>query len=615
MIRNFVIISHVDHGKSTLADRLLEVTGTIEKTKLVPQFLDRMPLERERGITIKMQPVRMAYTSIGKEYILNLIDTPGHSDFSYEVSRGLAAVEGAILLVDATKGVQAQTLANFHLARAQGLTIIPAINKIDLPTARIAQAEAQFQDILGIDPGDVLRISGKTGAGVAELLDEAVRRIPAPKGDAAAPLRALVFDSHFDVHRGIIAYVRVFEGTLKKEMLTQFFHARASVKVGEVGVFRPDLAAVDMLGPGEIGYIATGLKDASLVRVGDTIINRKSNSKDQKDVEPLAGYKEPQPLVFASLYPTSEDGFSALKTAIEKLHLNDAAFSFQEDAGFVSNTSKTRRRRSGATENSAGTLGRGFRCGFLGTLHQEIVEERLRREYQTEVIVTQPSVVFEVVEQNGAARTIERPSELDRASAKEIREPWLRLNILLPPSALPQLMKLLPGYRAQVTETKTMGAQTVALAVEIPLAEFFTDFAERLQSAVSGYASFYYEPIGMRAGDLVVFEILVHGEPQAAFTQIIHRLRAQRIGRERVEKLKALMPRGLFPVALQAVVNGTIIARETVPALRKDVTGYLYGGDYTRKRKLLEKQKAGKKLLGEKGNVTIPPAVFRQMAH
>lgn len=601
-IRNFVIISHVDHGKSTLADRLLEVTGTISKDKLVPQFLDRMPLERERGITIKMQPVRMVWKLSNSEFILNLIDTPGHSDFSYEVSRGLAAVEGAVLLVDATKGVQAQTLANFHLAERQGLTIIPAINKIDLPTARIEECAEQFREILGINEGEILHISGKTGIGVDALLERIIERVPPPAGDEAdtseadlSYLQALVFDSHFDAHKGIIAYVRVFSGTLKARDSVRFFHADAQAKIGEVGVFRPNLTEVEMLGPGEIGYIATGLKDASLVRVGDTVVKVKSkNEKGKTDTEPLAGYKEPQALVFASFYPTSEEGFPILKVSLEKLHLNDAAFTFEEE--------------------SAETLGRGFRCGFLGTLHQEIVEERLKREYGQEVIVTQPSVALEVVDTFGKTYSLYRPRDFDRANVREAREPWLKLAIFLPPHLLSQLMKILPKYRAHSTETKTLGVQTVSVEIEIPLAEFFTDFAEALQSAVSGYASFSYEPIGMRAGDLVRFEILVHGEPQEAFSQVTHRIRAERIARDRVEKLKEHMPKQLFPVALQATIDGAIVARETVPAMRKDVTGYLYGGDVTRKKKLLAKQRKGKKLLAEKGAVSIPPEVFRRMA-
>ncbi len=614
-IRNFVILSHVDHGKSTLADRLLELTGTVEPRKMREQFLDTMPLERERGITIKLQPVRMQYRLKVKNeklkvgdggtfnfelFILNLIDTPGHTDFSYEVSRALAAVEGAILLVDATQGIQAQTIANLHLAQRQGLVVIPAVNKIDMPNARVAETEAEVRALeVGFKDADILRLSGKTGQGVPALLEAIVARIPPPSGDAEPGLRALVFDSHFDPYKGIVAYVRVVDGAVRAGDRVTFLGTGAAVESLEVGVFAPELKPTGALEAGEIGYIATGLKEPRLVRVGDTIVQHaKFEIRDAKCIEPLPGYREVLPVVYASFFAARGDEaatVAALRDALEKLRLNDAALVF-------------------APERSS-ALGRGFRCGFLGLLHLEIVRERIRREYGLDIVVTSPSVAYEVVNTHtGEARTVASAADFpDGVGNLAVREPWVKLEIFAPAAIFGELTKLLRTHRAFVVSTEGFGAERLRVLAEAPLADVIVDFHDQLKSISSGYASLSYELVDWRPADIVKLAILVAGAPVEALALLVPRERAQAVGRSRVEKLKETLPRQLFAVAVQAAIGGTIIARETIPALRKDVTGYLYGGDYSRKKKLLEKQKRGKARLKAGGQMTIPPETFLEM--
>ena len=609
-IRNFCIVAHIDHGKSTLADRLLELTGTIEKRKMKEQFLDTMDLERERGITIKLQPVRMAYrlSSIAngkvEEYVLNLIDTPGHVDFSYEVSRSLAAVEGAILLVDATKGVQAQTLANLYLAQQQGLTIVPAINKIDLPGARVEIVEDEVINVLNqykIPPSppftkwgeeQIYKISGKEGIGVEELLRAVITKVAPPKIDAQKTFRALVFDSNYDAYKGVLAYIRVVDGEIKHGDKIMFMVSGARVEAIEIGIFTPSLKPVEKLSAGEIGYIATGLKEVALCRVGDTIT---SFSSDQI-VKPLPGYKEPRPMVFASFYPAvlekqEAQDYNLLRDALGKLKLSDAALVFEPE--------------------SSDALGRGFKCGFLGMLHLEIVSERLRREYNLELIVTTPSVVYQIKKRNGEELVIYSPQQLpDPSAIDEIREPWVKLEVIGPSEYLGVLMKLLQTVGGVYLDTQYLGAQRVIISYEAPLREIIVDFYDRLKSATSGYASMSYELIGWREDDLVRLDILVAQEAVEAFARIVPRHKAAGEGRIIVEKLKEILPPQMFAVSLQAAVGGKIVAREDLAARRKDVTAKLYGGDVTRKNKLLDKQRKGKKKMRDRGSVNIPQDVF-----
>ena len=640
-IRNFCIIAHIDHGKSTLADRFLELTGTVEKRKMREQYLDQMDLERERGITIKLQPVRMAYNykfpipntqfpnksqipnSNGQKYILNLIDTPGHVDFSYEVSRSLAAVEGAILLVDATKGVQAQTLANLSLAREQGLTIIPAINKIDLPGARVEEAEAEIKNLFenyshefvrrpttksgnqsrmdgrqdshkfvtqaGIPP--IFKISAKEGTGVEELLQAVIEKIPPPKGDSQKPLRALVFDSSYDSYKGVLAYVRVVDGEIERGEKIILMVSGGRGEVVEVGVFKPELTPVEKLSAGEIGYIATGLKDVSLCRVGDTITNLSVYRLISLSVQPLPGYREPEPMIFASFYPAEGQDFDLLKEALAKLKLSDASLIFEPE--------------------SSEALGRGSKCGFLGMLHLEIVSERLKREYGLKLIVTTPSVVYELKEKHGEQKLIYSPQQLPDASRiEQIREPWVKLEIIGPNEYLGTMMKLLQGLGGSYLNTQYLGTQRISVTYEAPLREIIVDFYDKLKGATAGYASMSYELIDWRPGDLVCLDILVAREKIEAFSRIVPRDKASAEGRAIVAKLKEVLPPQLFTVSLQAAVGGKILAREDIRARRKDVTGYLYGGDVTRKRKLLEKQKKGKKRMLMAGKINIPPEAF-----
>lgn len=588
-IRNFCIISHIDHGKSTLADRFLELTGTVEKRKMQEQFLDMMELEREKGITIKLQPVRMKYQG----YVLNLIDTPGHVDFTYEVSRSLAAVEGAVLLVDATQGVQAQTLANLHLARdlmtdsGKGLVVIPVINKIDLPHARIEETVEEMKQLLGIDPSEIFKISAKKGDGVEDILRAIVAKIPAPDGRRNEPLRALIFDSDYDDFKGVIAYVRIVDGAVAAGERILMLASGARVEALEVGNFKPSPVKADRLSAGEIGYVATGLKDIEKCRVGDTIALAKSKA------QPLAGYKEPKPVVFASFYPADSGDYDLLKESLSRLKLSDASLVYEP-------------------ESSEG-LGRGFRCGFLGMLHLEIVSERLKREKNVDLVITSPSVSYQIVARgkNQKPALISSPVDLpDISQLEEIREPWAALEVISPLQYLGALMKLLETLRGEYRDTAYLSANRVLIKYQAPLNEIIVDFYDRLKNVTSGYASMNYEMTGYRTGDLVELDILIGGEKIEAFSKIVHRQRAEREGRALVKKLKEIIPPQLFAVSLQAAVGGKIIAREDIRALRKDVTGYLYGGDVTRKRKLLEKQKKGKKKMRQLGKINIPSEVF-----
>ncbi len=621
-IRNFVIIAHIDHGKSTLADRMLELTGTVAARKMRPQYLDQMELERERGITIKMQPVRMIYrpsalmdrpgaSGLGefdehvsarndsstssseaidqaeRSYVLNLIDTPGHADFGYEVSRALAAVEGAILLVDATQGVQAQTIANLHLARSQGLAIIPVINKIDLDGARIDETADELKAVTGFEAGTILKISAKTGAGVPELLRAVVERIPPPAAGTQAS-RALIFDSQFDSYRGVIAHVRVFDGAFKAGQAIRTAATRYRAEAIEVGSFAPSLAPADALAVGEIGYIATGLKESDAIRVGDTIVC------EGLPAVALPGYHEPQPAVFASAYPANADDYERLSDALGKIKLNDAAITYEPE--------------------SSDALGRGFKMGFLGMLHMDIVGERLRREYGLDLIFALPSVAYRVTRTDGGEELVYSAGRMpDQSRIRAIAEPWVRLEIITPAEFLGAVMRLLAQTRGSFQSQTYLGPDRLALTHEAPLRDVIVEFSDSLKRVTAGYGSSSYEFAGYRPGDLAHLDIAVAGEPAEALAQIVPRSEAYRIGRRVTEKLKELLPRQLFPVSIQAVLAGRVIARETLPALKKDVTGYLYGGDRTRKMKLWAKQQRGKERLKKTGRVEIPPTVFREL--
>ena len=601
LIRNFCILAHVDHGKSTLADRFLELTGTIEKRKMRAQYLDMHPLEREKGITIKMQPVRMRW----KNFILNLIDTPGHVDFSYEVSRALAAVEGAILLVDATQGIQAQTVANLALARGQNLVVIPAVNKIDLPSADPSRVGEELKELVGADE-KIFYVSAKEGTGVEDMLHAVVEKIPPPDkagrrraGSVPGELRALVFDSQYDAYHGVLAHVRVVEGGVKKDDSLLFLATGAAASALEVGVFKPERIPSPMLGEGEIGYIATGIKEPAMVRAGDTIVHAdivKSLSIGRMAAAVLPGYEEVRPLVFASFFPENQSHYEMLRDALSKLRLEDSAFSFEPE--------------------SAAALGRGFRVGFLGLLHMEIIYERIRREYEIPVVLSTPSVGFRILTKEGRYEHIYRASALEETRDRGvIEEPWARLEIITPALYLGSVAALLADYQGALQDTVSLSRERLFLRAEAPLRGIIIDFYDRLKSISHGFASLAYEFFEYRPGDLVKVAILIAGEDVPAFAEIVSRRDAGRIGRSRVQRLKELLARSLFPIALQAEVEGRIIARETIPAQRKDVTGYLYGGDRTRKMKLWKKQQRGKKLLKARGagSVNIPPDVFLKM--
>ncbi len=587
LIRNFCIIAHIDHGKSTLSDRLLELTKTVEKRKMQDQLLDTMSLERERGITIKMQPVVMNYFhKDGNEYLLNLIDTPGHVDFSYEVSRSLAAVEGAILLVDATKGMQAQTLAVLEQAQKQNLKILPAVNKIDLPNAMPKETKGEISKLLNIDESDILEISGKTGEGVLELIEKIISDIPAPKGDENAPLKALIFDSVFDSFKGVIANVRIVDGSVKRHDKIKSMILKSEAEVLECGIFKPNLFENPELKTGQIGYIATGLKEIDKIRVGDTLTLQKDPAKDS-----LPGYKEIQPVVFASLFPQDADDYDLLRDGLLKLRLNDSSLSFEPE--------------------QSEAFGRGFRCGFLGMLHMDILRERLKREHNIEPLITIPSVSYKIKLKNGEEKLVYSPAQMpDPTKISESSEPYVKLEIMTKSEYLGPIMTLLDRARGIYKDTQYITEDKVLLVYEAPLSEIIVDFFDDLKSATSGYASLNYELIGFKPAELVKMDILVAGDPVEALSRVVVRSQAQDIGRSMVTKLKDIIPRQLFAVSLQAAVGGKILAREDIPALRKDVTGYLYGGDITRKKKLLEKQKKGKKKMKQSGKVNIPPEVY-----
>ena len=585
-IRNFVIIAHIDHGKSTLADRILELTNTIEKRKMREQFLDQMELERERGITIKMQPVRMNYNYGGKDYILNLIDTPGHVDFTYEVSRALAAVDGAILLVDATQGIQAQTIANLHLAKKENLKIIGVINKIDMinDSEKLESLKQEIAKLTGQKPEEILMVSAKTGRNVEKILEKIIKEFPAPKVDIDKSFRALVFDSHFDAYKGVVAYIKVIEGEISRQKTIIALATKAKIQVLENGVFKPELTPAEKLSSGEIGYIATGLKNPSLIKVGDTLAANI-------DAQPMIGYREPKPLVWASFYPESADDFDLLKTALPKLKLNDAALHFEPE-----------------TQEA---LGRGFRLGFLGMLHLDITVERLKREHNLPIVVTTPTVSYRIIYKKGTIEEIFTPADWpDPSHVEAIEEPWVHLGILVPTRFLGNVMKLMNNYRGSYQKTEYLCLDHQIIDFDIPLSDILIDFHDRLKSVSEGYASMNYQFIGFKPYDLVKLQVLVAGEPVEAFSKIVPRTLAYREGNAIVKKLKDIVPRQNFAVALQAAIGGKVIARETIPAMRKDVTGYLYGGDVTRKMKLLEKQKKGKKRLKRIGRVDIPQEAF-----
>ncbi len=586
-IRNFSIIAHIDHGKSTLADRLLERTGAVTEREMREQLLDTMDLERERGITIKAQTVRLEHkASDGQEYVLNLIDTPGHVDFSYEVSRSLAACEGALLLVDAAQGVQAQTLANSYLAVDAGLEVIPAVNKIDLPAADPERAAAELVSILGGEPDHVVRMSAKTGDGVDAMLEELVQLVPAPEGDPDAPLRALVFDSYFDAFRGVVCYVRVVDGYLDTGELLRFMATNETQDANEIGFLTPKVEPVARLGPGEVGYLITGVKEIDRIKVGDTVTAAREPAS-----EPLPGYAEPKPMVFSGLFPTDGDDYEKLREALEKLRLNDASLLWEPE------TSKA--------------LGFGFRVGFLGLLHMEIVRERLEREYDLDLVATAPSVAYRVVMPDDSEVEIKSPQDLpEPTDRKSISEPYVKAMILTPSEFVGPIMELATSRRAIVGNMNYLSPERVELDFEIPLAEIVFDFFDLLKSKTKGYASLDYEPTGYREADLVKVDILLHGQPVDAFSAIVHRDNAQDYGSKMTGRLRGLIPRQLFDVPIQAAIGGRIISRETVRATRKDVTAKCYGGDISRKKKLLQRQKEGKKRMKMVGSVEVPQEAF-----
>jgi GTP-binding protein LepA len=586
-IRNFSIIAHIDHGKSTLADRILELTGAVDARDHRPQLLDSMELERERGITIKAQAVRVEYTARdGQLYRLHLIDTPGHVDFTYEVSRSLAACDGALLLVDAAQGVEAQTVANTYLAVDAGLELIPALNKIDLPGAEPERVAGEIGELLGEDPEAVLRLSAKTGEGVAELLEALVERIPPPEGDSTAPARALIFDSEFDQYRGVIAYIRVVDGALRKGDAILAMQAGTQADIDDIGFFGPEMRPVDVLHAGEVGYVITGIKDVSQLRVGDTLTTKAGAA-----AEPLPGYREIKPMVFCGLFPVETDLFPDLRDALEKLSLNDAALSWEPE--------------------TSQALGFGFRCGFLGLLHMDIVRERLEREYDLELLATTPNVEYEVTLTDGSELVVHSPSDMpDRALIASIREPYIRATILCPRDHVGAVMELCQERRGTHVDMAFLSQERVQLHYDLPLAEIVLDFFDQLKSRTKGYASLDYELIGLREGDLVKLDILLAGDQVDALSIVVHRDKAYAAGRALAERLQKQIPRQQFEVAIQAAIGSKIIARESVRPVRKDVIAKCYGGDVTRKRKLLERQKAGKKRMKQLGRVEVPQEAF-----
>lgn len=588
-IRNFCIIAHIDHGKSTLADRLLETTHTVTQREMKEQLLDQMDIERERGITIKLQPVRMVYEapSTKERFILNLIDTPGHVDFSYEVSRSLAACEGAILVVDSTQGIEAQTLANAYLAVEHGLTIIPIVNKIDLPNSDRQKTTQELISVFGFKEGEILYASGKTGEGVPEILEAVVNRIPAPRGNSNAPTRALIFDSLYDIHRGVISYVRVIDGRLPSREKLFMIGSGANSESLEVGFFKPQKEKSEQLQTGEVGYVVTGLREVSKARVGDTI----TLFSERQTTTALPGYKHVVPMVYAGIFPVSGDDYPLLRDAMEKLKLNDASLEFEPE--------------------NIPSIGFGFRTGFLGLLHMDIVQERLTREYDLDLVLTAPSVAYEIITMNNETKLIHAPAQFpDPSTIKEIREPWINITLLTPAEYIGPIMEIVTQRRGISKDIKYIGNERVEMLFEMPLVNIIIDFYDKLKSVSSGYASMNYEVLGMRTGNLVKVDILVAGEKVDALAAIMHKSTAESEGRALVAKLKTLIPRQQFEIAIQAAIGAKVIARESISAFRKDVTTGLYGGDVTRKMKVLKKQKEGKKRMKKVGKVDIPQEAF-----
>lgn len=584
-IRNFCIIAHIDHGKSTLADRMLSITGIVEDRAMRAQYLDRMDIERERGITIKSQAVRMPWELDGETFALNMIDTPGHVDFSYEVSRSLAACEGAILLVDAAQGIEAQTLANLYLALENDLEIIPVLNKIDLPAAEPDKYAAELAQLIGGKPEDVLRVSGKTGVGVPELLDLVVRRVPAPVGDAEAAPRAMIFDSVYDSYRGVVTYVRMIDGTISPREKVQMMSTKSTHEILEIGVSSPEPKPTKGLSVGEVGYLITGVKDVRQSKVGDTV-----TSAQKPATQALAGYTDPKPMVFSGLYPIDGSDYPVLREALDKLKLSDAALVYEPETSVA--------------------LGFGFRCGFLGLLHLEIITERLSREFGLDLITTAPSVIYEVTTEDNAVTEVTNPSEFPTGRIVEVREPMVRAAILAPKDYVGAIMELCQQRRGSLLGMEYLGEDRVEIRYEMPLGEIVFDFFDQLKSKTQGYASLDYEPTGDQAADLVKVDILLQGDQVDAFSAIVHRDKAYAYGTLMTERLRKLIPRQQFEVPIQAAIGARIIARESIRAMRKDVLAKCYGGDITRKRKLLEKQKEGKKRMKTIGRVEVPQEAF-----
>jgi GTP-binding protein LepA len=581
-IRNFSIISHVDHGKSTLSDRILEITGAVDARDMRAQYLDSMDIERERGITIKAQNVRVAF----EDHILQLIDTPGHVDFGYEVSRSLAACEGAVLLVDASQGIQAQTLANCYLALENDLEIVPVLNKIDLPAADPERCAAEIEQVLGLDASEILTISAKTGEGIPELLRAIIERVPAPTGDPDAPLQGLIFDSSFDQYRGVVSSVRIVEGTLRSNDRLRFMQAGAVHDIEEMGVRTPEPVEMPVLGPGDVGYLIAGIKDVGEARSGETVTTSSNGA-----ATPLAGYQDPLPMVFCGLYPIDGDDLPDVRDALEKLKLNDSSFTFEPE--------------------SSHALGFGFRCGFLGLLHMEIITQRLDREFNLSIIATAPSVVYRAFMTDGTEKVVDNPTELPEASRIDhIDEPMLKITILSPSDHTGAIMDLCQSRRAEMVKMDYLSPERVELVYDIPMAEVVLDFFDQLKSRTKGYASLDYERTGYQTSNLVRVDILINHQPVDAFSTIVHRSSAELYGRRMAERLKELIPRQMFDVPIQAAIGGRVISRETVKAKRKDVLAKCYGGDITRKRKLLEKQKEGKKKMKNIGRVEVPQEAF-----
>ncbi|MDR1152171.1 MAG: translation elongation factor 4 [Bifidobacteriaceae bacterium] len=585
LIRNFCIIAPIDHGKSTLADRMLQITGAVDERTMRDQYLDRMDIERERGITIKAQAVRMDWAVDGVPYALNMIDTPGHVDFSYEVSRSLAACEGAVLLVDASQGIEAQTLANLYMALENDLDIIPVLGKIDLSAAQTDKYAEELAGLIGTDPTDVLHVSGKTGEGVGDLLDVIVRKVPPPVGDPDGPARALIFDSVYDTYRGVVTYVRVVDGNLSARERITMVSTRTTHELLDIGVISPEPVATAGLGAGEVGYLITGVKDVRQSRVGDTVTSAAAPA-----VEPLAGYRDPTPMVFAGLYPIDGSEYPALRDALDKLKLNDAALSYEPE--------------------TSAALGFGFRCGFLGLLHLEIIRERLEREFAIDLISTAPNVVYTVTMEDGTTVHVTNPSEFPDGKVSEVSEPVVRATILAPAEFIGAIMELCQSRRGAMHGMDYLSPERVEMRYTLPLAEIVYDFFDQLKSRTRGYASLDYEPAGQAPGDLVKVDILLQGEQVDAFSAIVHKDKAYSYGVAVVGKLRKLIPRQQFEVPIQAAVGSRVIARENIRALRKDVLAKCYGGDITRKRKLLEKQKEGKKRMKMVGRVEVPQEAF-----